>query len=176
MRKLIISVVLVFIAVGVICAQERKTWEIEPSAGLNYPFSGVEGMYDIPFVRLGLEYRHILGNMPVWLGAQLSVQSCARKYSGERDLYQSDGKGYRSVSLLAVGEYRFNFSSRAGVFGGVGLGVCQRAAYGWEGVMFGFAAAPRAGIQLNDHVRLFFEVLLTSRYFNTASINFGWVF
>ena len=44
------------------------------------------------------------------------------------------------------------------MFGGVGLGVSQRAAMGWEGAMFGFAAAPRVGLQVNGHARIFFDV------------------
>ena len=176
MRKLFISVIVALACAGALYAQDGKPWEIEPSLGLNYPVSGVEGMYDTPFFRFGLEYRHVLKDTPVWLGAQLSLQSCARMYNGDRDEYQSFGKGFRTLSLMAVGEYRFKAGRTVCVFGGVGLGVSQRAAMGWEGAMFGFAAAPRVGLQVNGHARIFFDVLLTSRYFNAVSLNFGWAF
>ena len=175
MRRLLTCLFVVLLFTCVVNAQERKKWEIEPSIGVNYPLVKVDRLYNCAFMRLGLEYRHSIGKLPLWLGVQTSLQSCARKYSGEIGPYQEDSEGFRTIALMGVAEYRFYPGEHVVIFVGSGFGICQRAGY-WDGEILGFGATPRVGVQLNGRVRLFVESLLTAKPFNAVSLNFGWAF
>lgn len=185
MRKTLLLALFAMVPLLLSAQSGDKGWELEPSIGANYPlcsinYSNVEPNRNVPFMRFGLEYRHELANDKLWLGMATTLQSAVRRFTGEREPFQSEEMSFRTLSIMPTFEYRPINKDKFSLFVGTGLGVAQRVGYispsELDRSVIGVAVAPRIGIQCWGHLRFYLEANITSDIFNTASFNIGWAF